>query len=119
MTSDQSFPRGERVTRTKDMDRIFREGRRVRGERMTLCVLTNGLPHARLGIALSRAWRGAVARNRAKRLLRETYRTHKRLFPAGLDVIVVPRPNWRPPTTAALAQEFERLLAQLAPEGTP
>jgi ribonuclease P protein component len=83
---------------------------------MTICVLANGLPHARLGIALGRAWRGAVARNRTKRLLRETYRTHKHLFPAGFDVVVVPRPNARLPGTEDIAREIQRLLARLDAE---
>jgi len=119
MSGDQTFPRNERVTRTRDLDRVFTEGRRARGPFMTLRVLDNGLPHARLGVALSRGWSGAVARNRAKRLLREAYRTHKHLFPPGLDVVVVPRPNWRPPAMAELVGEFERLLARLSKDEEP
>jgi ribonuclease P protein component len=116
MTDDQRFPKRERVTRTRDLDRAFTEGRRVRGPLMGLCVLANGLPHARFGIALGRAWHGAVARNRAKRLLRETYRTHKHLFPPGFDVVVVPRPNARLPGTEDIAREIQRLLARLEVE---
>jgi ribonuclease P protein component len=117
MTDDQRFPRRERVTRTKDLDRVFTEGRRVRGPLMSMCVLANGLPHPRFGIALGRAWRGAVARNRAKRLLREAYRTHKHLFPAGFDVVVVPKPNTALPGTEDIAREIQRLLARLDAEG--
>lgn len=117
MTDDQRFPRCERVTRTKDFDRAFTEGRRVRGPLMTVCILANGLPHPRFGVALGRAWRGSVARNRAKRLLRETYRTHKHLFPAGFDVVVVPRPNCRLPGTEVLARDIQQLLARLDAEG--
>ena len=37
--------------------------------------------------------RGAVARNRAKRLLREALRLESRELPEGLDLVVVARPS--------------------------
>ena len=110
MSGKQGLPRAERVTRTKDYDRIFAEGRRRRGQLLSVCCLPNGLGHPRLGIALGRGWRGSVARSRAKRLVREAYRTHKHDLPAGLDIIVVPRTNWRPPSVEDIADELCRLL---------
>ena len=51
--------------------------------------LPNGLPHPRLGIRIQRGLRGAVERNRAKRMVRELYRADKALFGVGRDVLVV------------------------------
>lgn len=46
---------------------------------------------ARLGVVASRKVGNAVARNRAKRLVREVFRRHPELFPQGIDVAMVIR----------------------------
>ena len=57
----------------------------------------------RLGVVASRASvGGAVERNRAKRRLREVYRRHQELVPAGLDLILTAR-------AAVLRLEFSEL----------
>lgn len=51
----------------------------------------NGLGVPRLGLAISkRRVRRAVARNRIKRLIRESFRTHQRQL-RGLDVVIIAR----------------------------
>jgi ribonuclease P protein component len=51
----------------------------------------NGLPHSRLGITTTRRLGKAVTRNRARRLVREAYRTHRQDIPMGLDLVFVVR----------------------------
>lgn len=115
MTKAQGFPRDERIRRTADFERVFREGQRQRGPLFALRWMPNGLAHARLGIALSRAWKSAVRRNRAKRLVREAFRTHKRHLPVGIDVIVQPHPGWNDPSAGDVAAELVRLLRRAEP----
>ena len=61
-----------------DFRRVFRRGFRVDGPLLSLVAADNDLGYDRLGLAASRKLGGAVARNRAKRLLREAFRRHKR-----------------------------------------
>lgn len=58
---------------------------------MTAVFLANSFGHDRLGIIASRKIGGAVARNRAKRLIREAFRLNKRPSNGGADIIIIPR----------------------------
>jgi len=51
---------------------------------------------ARLGITVTRKFGDAVRRNRAKRLIREAFRRCPELFPAGTDVVVIPKTTVNP-----------------------
>ena len=72
---------------------------------------TGGGP-ARAGFVVSRKVGGAVARNRAKRLLREALRLEGRDLPDGLDLVVVARPSvpaetaLRPSSAATTSRKF-------------
>ena len=75
---------------------------------MTLVILPNDLDISRLGIAATRKLGGAVARNRAKRLVREIFR---RCEPAAtLDLVVVPRPSLLEADYGELEAEYRLLL---------
>ena len=114
MTRAHGLSRDERLRAKAGFDRVFQEGKRVRAQWMAVRYAPNGLAHARLGIALRRGWRSAVARNRAKRLIREAFRTHKHELPSGVDIVVVPATNWQEPRVAEIAAELARLLRAAA-----
>ena len=116
MAKQFGLSRDERIRRRSEFDRVFSEGTHRKGRLMSVRCLPNDLPHTRLGVALGRGWRRAVARNRAKRLVREAFRTHKHDLPRGIDVVVVPWGDWGEPTVAAVADELGRLV-RLAVEG--
>jgi ribonuclease P protein component len=80
----------ERLKARGDFQRVFRCGLRVDGPLFLLVAAPNDQGFARLGLAAARKLGGAVARNRAKRLLRECFRKNK-LPGLGADLILLPK----------------------------
>ena len=84
--------RKARVTQGRDFLRAKAEGQRMAWG----CMMANWLPTApgarvRLGVITSRRIGNAVARNRARRLLREAFRRHQRELAFTLDLILIAR----------------------------
>ena len=96
----------ERVRRRTDYQQIYEHGVRVRGKYSTLIVLSNRLQIGRLGIAASKKLGGAVARNRAKRLIREVFRRNK--IAPGFDVVVVPNRDLFGASLSALEADYRQ-----------
>src|SRR5215203_2336014 len=66
---------------TAEFQYVYRNGKRYEGVFITAFVIENQELNHRLGITASKKALGkAVQRNRAKRLLRETFRTNERLL---------------------------------------
>jgi ribonuclease P protein component len=87
-----TFRPHERVRRPEDFRRAFDRRRSASDGLLVVHAVENGLPHARLGIAVGKKKvRKATARNRIKRLIREAFRLSKPELPAGVDLIVIPR----------------------------
>lgn len=60
---------------TSDFQRVYKRGKRYEGSLITAFVLPNGFAYHRLGVTASKKALGkAHERNRARRLLRETFR---------------------------------------------
>ena len=107
------FPSAYRVQRAGDFQRAFRRRGSAADERIIVYGNANGLPHARLGLSVSRKVGGAVVRNRWKRLLCEAFRLSRRQLPAGVDLIVIPRPGVEP-SLPRLTESLPRLAARVA-----
>lgn len=84
---------------------ILQRGRRISDRALTVWIRPNDLGHCRLGLIVGRRFGGAVARNRIKRQLREVFRLRQHELPAGLDVVIRPRPG--------LQLDFARTLQSL------
>lgn len=105
---EAGFTRREHIRRREDFQRIYDHGVRRQGRLGTIFILRTDLEVGRLGIAASRKFGKAVARNRAKRLIREAFRLNK--VSAGLDVVVVPKRALLEVPLSTFVAEFRRLL---------
>lgn len=89
-----SLPAERRIRYRGDFQRAREKGgRAVRG-----CLIVNWLPQpngsfSRVGVITTRKMGNAVARARARRLLRETFRLHQHQLREPVDLVLVARPS--------------------------
>jgi ribonuclease P protein component len=86
----QSLSKQERLTGAGNFIRVYQKGKRIKLPGLTIIITRNYLSYCRIGISAGRKIGGATKRNRAKRLIRELFRTNKRFFPSGHDLVFVP-----------------------------
>jgi ribonuclease P protein component len=85
---DQRLRKKERLAGPADFRRCYRHGKRLRNACFTVYAYHRGQAETRLGLAVGKTVGTAVIRNRVKRRLRELFRRHKALLPAGYDLFV-------------------------------
>jgi ribonuclease P protein component len=93
--------RRHRLSRSRDFDAVYRQGRSVSTRLLTLhWFVREDDPEgaARLGLAIPRAVGTAVARNRLKRQLREVWTEVEPDAPPGCDYVLAARPGLAEPT---------------------
>ncbi len=103
-----TFRPPEHLRRRADFELAYNQGVKLNGRFMTMFVRENSGEQARLGIAATRKIGGAVVRNRAKRLTREIFRSHKPT--ARLDIVVIPRREFLDAPYPSLEREFTGLV---------
>ncbi len=85
-----SFNKTRRLLKKSDYDHVFTQAKKLVTPEFIVLYRDNAVGHARLGLALSKKMIAkAHDRNRVKRMLRETFRTHERL--PAVDIIVLAR----------------------------
>lgn len=107
------FGRDRRLTGKADYQPVFKRARRYGEDAFTILVRDNGKQTARLGLAIARKTiKKAVARNRIKRIIRESFRTHADRI-GGRDIVVMARRGADRKQNAELHAELARCWARL------
>ena len=112
-TGSLGFPRDRRLKQQGEFARARAQGQRV----VCGCLIANvlarpELPAARLGVVTSKKVGNAVVRNRARRLMRESFRLHQHELSAVVDVVLVARPSIAGKKLAEVERDFLRVLNQ-------
>jgi len=107
MVSLSCFSRQARLLQSREFQRVFNNTECKSADALlTVLAVRNTCGHPRLGLAISKKKiKTAVARNKIKRLIRESFRQHKNEM-GNLDIVVLGQ------TRAAMAsnqQAFESL----------
>lgn len=73
-----------------EIQKIFKEGNLVRFSNLKIFYKSNHLVYSRILVTFSKGFRGAVKRNRIRRLFKEVFRKRLELFEGiALDIIFV------------------------------
>ncbi|HWP57092.1 MAG TPA: ribonuclease P protein component [Candidatus Acidoferrales bacterium] len=108
----ERFPKTARLTKRSEFQELFRTGKRVHTAHFILFSRGDGGGESRLGITVSAKVGKAVTRNRLKRLLREFFRRHRRVFSSGRDYVIVAKKNAAEISWPKLRAELEGALSQ-------
>lgn len=83
---DPNVLRGKR-----EFSAVYNKGRSAASKYVVVFYKKNGLDHNRLGFLASKKVGNAVARNRARRLMKESVRTEVDIKARGYDIIFIAR----------------------------
>ena len=72
-----SLPKDSLLRKSKDYSLVYRKGKRIQGNHFSLIFTPNTKPVNRIGISIHGQLKGAVRRNRIKRIIREFFRTNQ------------------------------------------
>jgi len=102
------FRKTNRLLNAAAFGRVFKKATRSRDKFFTVLCRDQKNDTARLGLAISKKHcRKATARNRIKRVIRESFRQHQQQL-TGLDVVVINQPAASMASKLAMTESLER-----------
>ena len=81
----------ESLKSNNDFQYVYKNGKSYANRYLIMYVLENNEDINRLGISVSKKVGNSVIRHRVKRLIRESYRLHEKMFNSGLNIVVIAR----------------------------
>jgi ribonuclease P protein component len=108
-----ALPPARRIRRRREFQRVFDAGRRAHGRYLTIIAAPSPGPDSRLGIVASKKLGGAVVRNRAKRLIREVFRTQSHPERA-FDLVIIPKTSALQVHAAEVISDYRTTLKRLS-----
>jgi ribonuclease P protein component len=107
LPSDEGLKPSERIRRECEYRQVIRKGRLITGKAFKAYFLISGRLDRRAGFIAGKHVGNACMRNRAKRLLKETYRKLKNQLPAcGFRVVFVAKSKAATATLGEIRNEM-------------
>ncbi len=106
MMKKEGFPKSLKIKNKKEWDEVIKKGERSFTHNLLLLRLKTAEKGNKFGITLSSALKGAVKRNRIKRVLREILRRNKDRFLPGEKVILIYRSKEKEISYHEILNEF-------------
>ncbi|RLV60827.1 ribonuclease P protein component [Parashewanella curva] len=109
----QTFPRELRLLTPAQFSTVFSNPIKASSAEITLLAVSNDQNHPRMGLTVPKKQvKLAVARNRVKRIIRDSFRCHQHDLPA-IDIVVLVRHGVTKMDNAALHKLVEKLWRKL------
>lgn len=102
----QRLGRRQRLRSPRLFDEAYAQGRKFVGRYMLLFLRTGDDAAFRLGVVTGRKIGGAVVRVRARRRLRELFRTHRARLRGAYDVVLIARAGTAGAAWEDLSKDF-------------
>ncbi len=110
-----TLPKSRLLRKNREYQHVYRSGKRLKGDCFSLIYTPNGLDTNRLGISVHGRFKGAVQRNRVKRIIKEFYRLNRELLPRSMDIVFAVRKGFAPKSPAEVRAAVARLVRNRHP----
>jgi ribonuclease P protein component len=94
-----------------EYQQVYGQGMRMHGKGFSLIHCRNTLGRNRLGISISGKIKGSVKRNRIKRIIRESFRLNRDVYPRDADIVFTVRPDFALNSPSAITMAVALLMA--------
>lgn len=81
----------ERLKKNTDFKNVYKKGRSIADKYMVICFFRNNMNITRVGYTASKKVGKSVIRNRARRLMKESFRNNSENVKVGYDIVFIAR----------------------------
>lgn len=99
------------LRKNQEFEAVYRQGKRLYSSGFIMIFLANDRGYNRIGISVSRKLKGAVVRNRIKRIFKESFRLNRDSYPRHADIVISVRPGFSLNSPSHIDQAVVRLLS--------
>jgi len=94
----------------RDFNRLYKKGKSAGGKYLVLFFINNGLGYDRHAFLASKKVGNSVRRNRARRLIRESFRVFESELNPGLDILFIARNTITEAKQQEVSKDMEKML---------
>lgn len=104
-----ALPKSSLLRKSREFQQVYLRGKRLHGEGFSLIFVKSEQDVNRLGISVHRRIKGAVRRNRIKRIIRESFRLNRDVYPEHADIVFAVKPGFAKASPLAVTQAVSLL----------